>query len=367
MSRTSRQLEDWPPGYALWGRLLVPDRLSAAEAAGHDMPWEDEEGEPAGGARRTTPPVLPKAARGLYAELVGRLRASVVGHDSALRRMALASVQHMLGAAGQRYVLVGPSGVGKTTLARAVGEALEVPVLVVSVADMAETNWEGAQLADFLWMLHEAVGGNETRMSRALLFLDEIDKVGLGPSQGTAANYHLGKQQSLLGLLGGEPVPYGPYHDRSQTWSAEHALVISAGVFEGLPPGALSPPDLVQWGLIPELVGRLGEVLRLEPPGQEAVEEILWRSLGSIGPVWERFGLELVVAPETVDAVAAPAMGPEAALDLRSAARLLRSAAEQALVRVLETADGAASHVELRPKDLEIPGGRRAARRIGFG
>ena len=134
----------------------------------------------------------------------------------------------------------------------------------------------------------------------------------------------------------------------------------------GLPPDPVAPSDLIQWGLLPELVGRLGEVLRLEPPGRAAVEEILWRSLGPVGAMWEGFGLELVIAQETVGAVAALAMRLEEPLDLRSAARVLRSAAERALVRVLELSDSEAARAELRPQDLELPDGRRDTGRIGF-
>src|SRR5688500_15403536 len=83
-------------------------------------------------------------ARALFAAIRGRLRADVVGHEDASDHLALIGVQHVLGQHGQRLLLVGPSGVGKTTLVRSLAAALDLPFVLVDVAELAETNWAGA-------------------------------------------------------------------------------------------------------------------------------------------------------------------------------------------------------------------------------
>lgn len=103
MSRRGRHHEEPPPGYTEQGSLLVPHALGDVD----DEPREGCEGDHGGEA-----PDRPEAARAQYAEILQRLQARVVGHEPVLRRLALAGVQHMMGSAGQRYLLVGPTGAG---------------------------------------------------------------------------------------------------------------------------------------------------------------------------------------------------------------------------------------------------------------
>lgn len=96
-------------------------------------------------------------------------------------------------------------------------------------------------------------------MRKAVLVHDDNDKVGSGGSEGTGREYRRGKQESLLELLGGNvDLHYGPDQEEGRwSWRSDEALVVG-GVFDGLPPWRLSASDLVEWGLTPEIVGRLG-------------------------------------------------------------------------------------------------------------
>ena len=289
MSRRGRHHEEPPPGYTEQGSLLVPHALGDVD----DEPREDS--RVTTGARRPTgrrprapirrDPPAPSSSRGRPRACPASAGPGGCPAHDGVRRPALPA----RGSDG-RWLRPSRADDGSAGLG------------------MAETNWKGAQLSDFLWALHP---GGRGRRGPACPGRCSYGRDRQGRVSGRAGDGHrlrLGKQQSLLGLLGGEPVPYSPCRERDRTWSAARALIVSAGVFDGLPPDPVAPSDLIQWGLLPELVGRLGEVLRLEPPGRAAVEEILWRSLGPVGAMWEGFGLELVIAQETVGAVAALAM-----------------------------------------------------------
>ena len=367
MDRTWARRPDPPTGYRCAGNLLVPLRLTQRRSAGTDSaPAAAPEGvgdlEAAG--RRDQ---LLDAPRRAYREILGRLRGSVVGHDQVVRRLALAGLQQVMGASGQRMVLIGPSGVGKTTMVLALAKALELPSVRVDVSDLAETNWAGRNLSDAILDLERQADGDERRMRRAVVVLDEIDKLGVGGHERSSWSFRRGKQESVLGLLGGGDVSYGDTYDRrDRTWSAAEALVISAGVFDGLPPGEIIPTDLIEWGLMAEVVGRLGVILRLTPPGPEAVREILWRELVAVGAVYDSLGIDLTVTADALEALANLATGPAPILDIRSASRLLRSAAEEALLQVVEKPWTEVSRAELSAEDLNVPKAQRTRRHIGF-
>lgn len=357
-----------PDGYFYDGSLLLrrgPTTREQAELPGPERGAGDLADEEDG---RGGMAALPNPSHELYHAIRAKLAERVVGHERALRRLALAGLQHMLGVPGQRLVLVGPTGCGKTTMCEALADALEVPSVHVDVAELAETNWRGRDLLDWIATLHDRADGDERRMRRALVVLDEIDKAGVGDHDRASWSYRRGKQESLLSLLGGGTVSYGDARDqRSRSWSAREALVVGAGVFDGLPLGEVSPGELIAWGLMPELASRLGSVLRLEPPGLEDVREILWRELRPLAVSCEALDLELTVTEEALDTVAVRALDETAGLDLRSAGRVLRSAAEEGLVKILEEADGAdPARYELTPADPRLPPSGPQERTIGF-
>lgn len=306
-------------------------------------------------------------SRVLFATLRESLRAAVVGHDDVVSRLALAGLRHALGTGGQRLVLVGPTGSGKTTLCRALADALHVPSVVINVSQLAETNWSGFNLSDALASLRMRAGADELRMRRSLIVVDEIDKLGYGGFDGASWDYRRGKQESLLALLGGEPVRYGT--DRSdQRWTLQtgNTFIVAAGVFPGLPDGTPSPADLADWGLMPELVGRLGEVIRLQPLPAPHMKEVLWRELQQVGVTADALGFEIVITDQALNTVAELATSPEGATDPRSAATLLRAAAERGLLRMLEAGAPRGARFELSEHDLRLPELGHSQRGVGF-
>lgn len=271
------------------------------------------------------------------------LRRDVIGHEDALRLLAVAGVRHLLGAQGQRLLLAGPHGVGKSTMLRALANALEIPFAVLDITMMSEANWHGYDLPRWIGDL---VSNHGDRAERALLLLDEADKLACGSTTGVGSDYRRGKQQSLLPLLGvGSPIPI----DGIQ-YDASGALVVMAGVFDGLPCGRATPGDLVQLGLMPELVERFGSIIRLKPLEIHEQAEMFSRALQPIAESYALFGYALTIPGETLHYAAhrmrVSDWGP------RSAAALLSMTATRALTTLLDGAALPGERVVLTPDDI---------------
>lgn len=297
-------------------------------------------------------------ARHAFARIRDHLRRDVVGHEDAIDHLSVMGVQHLLGQHGQRLLLVGPSGVGKTTLARSLAAALDVPFLLVDVAELAETNWHGVQLADSITELWTATSGSESLMARALVVLDEIDKVTREGSVGAGSDYRRGKQESLLGLLGGAEVRYGTGggRERDNVWSARRAIVIGAGVFPGLPRGRdPSPADFIRLGLMSELVERFGLVMRLAPLDAASLIEVLRRGTQSAVELFATFGLELRVPDTVLSYVASAVASGIGEAGPRSGVSCLLGAAQRRLVELLREDACEGMRCTLSPDDVHLP------------
>lgn len=309
-----------------------------------------------GHAEKDGPP--PEDAVALYHDIRARMRERVVGHSEPVTRLALMGAQHLVGAVRQRAVLVGPSGCGKSTLMRALANALRVPHVVVDVTGLAEQNWRGYDLSDVARDLYERADGSLARMHEAVVVLDEIDKLGLRHAEGPGKDYRLGKQQSLLSLLGGGlEIRFGlEGDDRSMSWMADRTLIVGAGVFDGLPRSdPVSPGELIEWGLIPELVERFGSVIRLSPLEGAELVEVLRTGLLEVEEMFYAFGYDVRFTDQAV-AYAARSVGNSGReAGPRSAMSWLRSAAERGLLRLLHARADEGTTWTVTPDDLKVP------------
>lgn len=308
---------------------------------------------PVGGGRSS-----PEDLVELYHVIRARMRQRVVGHTEAVTRLALMGAQHLVGATRQRALLVGPSGCGKSTLMRALADALRVPHVIVDVTGLAEQNWRGYDLSDVARDLYDRADGSLARMHKSVVVLDEIDKVGLGRAEGAGKDYRLGKQQSLLSLLGGGlEIRFGlGGDDRSLSWMADEALLVGAGVFDGLPPSdPLSPGELIEWGLIPELVERLGSVIRLPPLKGDRLVRVLRSGLAEVEEMFSAFGYRVEFTDQAVSYTARAVEEGQGNAGPRSGASWLRAAAEKGLIRLLHARAEAESTWWVTPDDVRIP------------
>lgn len=306
-----------------------------------------------------------------YHEIRDRLSERVVGHDHAISRLSLLGMRHVHGATGQRLTLIGPSGVGKTTLVRALADVLGAPRMLIEVGNLAETNWKGRSVRNHLTSLHRRCveEGRLGEMERSVVFLDEIDKLQAQEDEsGSARSYHRGKQQSLLALLGGDQaLHYSPSGEEpfDHSWTSKGALVIAAGVFDGLDAHPPTPSSLVQFGLISELVERMGMLVRLSPLEPQHLTEVLRRETSGLAETFSTCGYRLRIEPSALEAVARRIADPDREAGPRSGATWLEEAATDSLTRLLEDEAPSGTVFRLTAEDLDLPS-PTTGNRIGF-
>ncbi len=262
--------------------------------------------------------------------------------------LALAGVRHIAGGSGERILLTGPSGCGKSTLTRALAEALDVPWLLIDVTMLSEQNWQGTDISDHLEALYDRHGA---RAEESVIVLDEVDKLCVRDAERSSKDYRIGKQQSLLPLLGtGSEIPLM----NGQRVRPDRMLILMAGVFDGLPAGTAGPGDLVRLGLMHELVERMGRIIRLRPLPTSELMAVLRAGLSSTAVAFRLFGYFLEV-PDAVLAYVASRLRSGDEAGPRSGIAWLRSAADRLLVRLLDEAAPIGTIVVLRPDDVLVP------------
>ena len=169
---------------------------------------------------------------GAYREIRDRIATTVHGHESTIAQVSLSAARHVHLGGRQRLLVVGPSGTGKTTLAIAAGRAMDCPMAVWDVSGASETGWAGVDLAAVLAELYATCDGDLERLSRAVLVLDEVDKLAMGEASGVTRQHRRGQQVSLLGLVGGgAPIRFQEDGERgpSLTIYADNMMVMGRG------------------------------------------------------------------------------------------------------------------------------------------
>ncbi len=245
-----------------------------------------------------------------------RLDRYVIGQERAKRAVAIAAYNHEKRLAARKLrgrpllkksnvLLVGPTGSGKTHLARNLAEVLEVPFVVADATEYTEAGYYGKDVEVMIGELLQRANGSPDEARRGIVFLDEVDKLarrsqGAKTGAGSRDIGGEGVQQALLKLLEGREV-FVPL-DVTQHWSKHDfvrvdtadILFICAGTFsdlhaygggersvgfgrEGGP--APRPPvgrkQLLEYGMLAEFLGRLPVVVELQPLGPDELLRIL--------------------------------------------------------------------------------------------
>ena len=271
-------------------------------------------------------------------------------------------------------LLVGPTGCGKTLLARTLAKILDVPFCIADATSLTEAGYVGEDVENILLRLIQAADFDISRAERGIIYIDEIDKIarkGANPSITRDVSGE-GVQQALLKIIEGcvaNVPPQGgrkhPHQDFLQINTA-NILFVCGGAFEGLERiierrlgtrsiGFLSRneggdahgvakkqadllshvthDDLLEYGLIPEFVGRLTTTVTLDPLSQDDLIRVLTEPKNAIVKQYQRFfaldEIELAFSDDALEAAA------EEALRHKTGARGLRTIMEETLMDVM--------------------------------
>ena len=259
---------------------------------------------------------LPKPA-----EIKAHLDEHIIGQDRAKKALSVAVYNHYkrvhsggsdVELSKSNILLLGPTGTGKTLLAETLARILAVPFAIVDATVLTEAGYVGEDVENILVRILQAADYDVAKAERGILFIDEIDKIARksGNPSITRDVSGEGVQQELLkileGTVSGVPPKGGRKHPEQPLVqiNTKNILFICGGAFDGLEKtisarigrramgfGAKSkaateldsgqllarvePEDLIQYGLIPELIGRLPVVSTLHPLSDEALLAIL--------------------------------------------------------------------------------------------
>ena len=303
----------------------------------------------------------------------------VIGQENAKRYLSVAVYNHYkrltqkakdeVDIEKSNIIIVGPTGTGKTLLAKTIARMLKVPFAIVDATVLTEAGYVGEDIESLLTRLLAACDYNVEEAQRGIVFIDEIDKIarkGDNPSITRDVSGE-GVQQGLLKLLEGSMVNVPPQGGRKHpeqkmiAVDTKNILFICGGAFEGIEQkiaqrlnthvvgyGAnnhisqldrerllhfVAPQDLRSYGLIPEIIGRLPILTNLEPLDRDALRRILTEPKNAITKQYVKLlsmdGVHLVIEDDVLDFVV------DKAIEYKLGARGLRSIFETIMMDVM--------------------------------